>query len=308
MGNNITGIHAFWSQPTLTGTKGHHLTGESEFKMFDFELIHFVLSALFYKKLNGPIYLYTDNTFATYLNKNNLLGIWDFVDVGKYNEFTEINLNSKNNWTGFKTWLLKELPAPFLLFDHDNLIYTEIPKKLFDTSVRFAHLETINPYYYPDKEDMQCGNFKFDNDWDWSLDVANTCMLYFKDNEFKNKYSEKAMEFELNNNPEDDHLAEVQYLFADQRLLVMMLEKENIDYGTFSNNKFTPQGHRPDWTTIGTDKLLDKVGFDHTWGYKHYLKKDYNARKTYMQRHIEMIKDNFMEYYSTLYPIFKDYE
>ena len=303
----MIGIHAFWSQPTLTGTQGHHLTGIKKFKMFDFELLHFILSALFYKKYNGPIHLYTDNTFATYLSDNNLLQFWDFVDIGKYTEFANLNLNPKSNWTGFKTWLLSQIPSPFLLIDHDNIVYTKIPKELFDISVRFAHLESINPYYYPNQKDMECGNFEFDKNWNWDLDVANTCLLYFNNDNFKNQYSKKAMEFEVNNSPKNKHLAEVQYLFADQRLLVMMLESLNIDYGTFSNNKFTPNGDLPDFTTIGNDPLLSKVGFDHTWGYKHHLKKNKTARKIYIQRHIKMIEDNFNNFYDTLLPLFKKY-
>ena len=303
----MVGIHAFWSQPTLTGTQGHHLTGVEKFKMFDFELLHFVLSALFYKKLNGPIHLYTDNTFATYLSDNNLLHFWDFVDIGKYTEFTNLNINPKSNWTGFKTWLLSQIPSPFILIDHDNIVYTEIPKELFDISVRFAHLESINPYYYPNQEDMECGDFKFNKNWNWGLDVANTCLLYFNNDNFKNQYSIKAMEFEVNNSPKNKHLAEVQYLFADQRLLVMMLENLNIDYGTFSNKKFTPNGDLPDFTTVSNDPLLTKVGFDHTWGYKHYLKENKTARKIYIQRHIKMIEDNFNNFYDTLLPLFKKY-
>ena len=303
----MIGIHAFWSQPTLTGTQGHHLKGVDKFEMYDFELLHFILSALFYKQYNGHIHLYTDNTFATYLSDNKFLDIWDYVDIGKYTEFTNLNLNPKSNWTGFKTWLLSQIPAPFLLIDHDNIIYTKIPPVLFDIPVRFAHLESINPYYYPNKQDMDCGNFKFNDNWNWELDVANTCLLYFKDDKFKNEYSKKAMEFEINNSPNDKHLAEVQYLFADQRLLVMMLEDLNIEYGTFSNSKFTPIGDLPDWTRIGSDKLLDKVGFDHTWGYKHHLIKNKQARKTYMKRHIEMVNNNFIEYYDLLLPLFKKY-
>jgi hypothetical protein len=303
----MLGIHAFWSKPTLTGTNGHHLTGLSKFKMFDFELLHFVLSALFYKKYNGSIHLYTDNTFYSYLESKKLTGIWDHIDTKKYNEFSKLNLNSKSNWTGFKTWLLKELSAPFLLIDHDNLIFTKIPTELFGTPVRFAHLESINPYYYPSKSELDCGNFKFNDKWNWTLDIANTCLLYFKDDHFKNNYSVKAMEFEKNNNPTDSHLAEVQYLFADQRLLVMMLEEQGIEYGTFSNNKFTPQGNTPDWTKVGKDKILDKVGFDHTWGYKHHLKINKEARKIYMDHHIQMVNNNFKEHYGLLEPLFKKY-
>ena len=163
--------------------------------------------------------------------------------------------------------------------------------------VRFAHMETLNRYFYPDKERMDVNNFEYNESWNWNLDVANTCMLYFKTDEFKKEYAQKAIEFEKNNNTDDPYLAEVQYLFADQRLPVMMLEEKNIDYGVFSNWKFTPiDKDIPDWKKVTGDPLLELVGFDHTWAYKHTLKKNPEAHKEYMDRHFEMMNDNFPEY------------
>lgn len=303
----MLGIHVYWSKPTLTGTNGHHLKGEKEFKMFDFELLHFVLSALYWKELNGPIFLYTDPTFFRYLKGKNLDKIWDFIDTDLYEEFTKLNVESKNNWTGFKTWLLQKVPAPFLFLDHDNLVYTKIPDSLYDKQVRFAHLEAINPYYYPDKDDMQVDGFKFNPKWKWDLDVANTCMLYFKDESIKNEYSKLALQFEAANNTDDEYLSEVQYLFSDQRLLVMMLEEKSIEYGTFSNRKFTPNGDIPDWTTIDNDKEIEKVGFDHTWAYKHHLVNNYDARLQYIDRHVGMIDSMFPQYKSLLNQLFSLY-
>lgn len=303
----MLGIHVYWSKPTLTGTNGHHLKGEKEFKMFDFELLHFVLSALYWKELNGPIFLYTDPTFYNYLKSKNLDKIWDVIDTDLYEEFTELNVESKNNWTGFKTWLLQKVPAPFLFLDHDNLVYTKIPDSLYEKQVRFAHLEAINPYYYPDKEDMQVKGFEFNPKWKWDLDVANTCMLYFKDESIKNEYSKLALQFEAANNTDDKYLSEVQYLFSDQRLLVMMLEEKGIDYGTFSNRKFTPNGNIPDWTHIDDDKEIAKVGFDHTWAYKHHLVSNYDARFEYIDRHVGMINSVFPQYKSLLNQLFSLY-
>lgn len=303
----MIGVHAYWSQPTLTGTQGHHLKGVQEYSMFDFEIVHFILSALYYRKLNGPIHLYTDPTFYNYLKSKNLLLFWDKVDTDKYSKFEKYNIDAKTNWTGFKTWLLGELPAPFLLLDHDNIIYTEIPKNMFDTPVRFAHMESINPFYYPDKDRMDVGNFKYNENWDWSLDVANTCMMYFKDNEFKNEYCEKAMEFERNNCSKDEYLAEVQYLFADQRLPVLMLEEKGIEYDTFSNLKFTPlDKYTPDWTRVSNDKDKDKVGFDHTWAYKHTLIEKKDKHREYMQRHKQMILTDFRDYVKYFKQFFND--
>lgn len=293
----MIGIHAYWAKPTLTGTNGHHLEGASTYDMYDFEIVHFLLSALFYKKLNGPIHLYTDPIFFDYLKKRNLLHFWDKVDSILYSKFEKQNIDSKTNWTGFKTWLLGELPAPFLVLDHDNLVYTRIPKELFDIPVRFAHPERINPYFYPDKADMDVKDFEYSKNWDWSLDVVNTCMMYFRDNEFKNEYAAKAMEFERNNKSTDSYLSEVQYLFPDQRLPAMMLEERGIDYGFFSNMRFTPiDRHTPDWARHTEDPLLDRVGFDHTWAYKHTLKEDLKAREEYMLRHDQMITNNFPKY------------
>jgi len=293
----MLGIHAYWSKPTLTGTTGHHLDKKEVFEMFDFEIVHFLLSALFYRKLNGPIHLYTDKVFFDYLKNKNLLHFWDKVDTEAYSKFAHHKVNSNRNWTSFKTWLLGEISAPFLLIDHDNIIYTEIPKELFNMPVRFAHMETLNRYFYPDKERMDVNNFEYNESWNWNLDVANTCMLYFKTDEFKKEYAQKAIEFEKNNNTDDPYLAEVQYLFADQRLPVMMLEEKNIDYGVFSNWKFTPiDKDIPDWKKVTGDPLLELVGFDHTWAYKHTLKKNPEAHKEYMDRHFEMMNDNFPEY------------
>ena len=293
----MLGIHAYWSKPTLTGTTGHHLEKREKFEMFDFEIVHFLLSALFYRKLNGPIHLYTDLVFFEYLKGRNLLHFWDKIDTRLHSKFIKHNVSSERNWTGFKTWLLGELPAPFLLIDHDNIIYKEIPKELFDIPVRFAHMENINKYYYPDREDMDVGNFKYNDNWKWDLEIANTCMMYFKSEEFKNEYAAKAIEFEKNNISEDPYLAEVQYLFADQRLPVMILDEKKIKYGAFSNWKFTPTGKDiPGWKKVTNDPLLEKVGFDHTWAYKHTLKTNPEALKEYMDRHYKMILDNFPKY------------
>jgi len=293
----MIGIHAYWSQPTLTGTSGHHLEGVSEFSMYDFEIVHFLLSALYYKKLNGPIHLYTDPTFYKYLEERDLLHFWDKVDKDTYTIFAKQNIDSSTNWTGFKTWLLGQLQPPFLLLDHDNLIYTKIPEELFDIPVRFAHMEKINPFYYPSRDRMDVKDFVYNEDWDWSLNIANTCMLYFNDKDFIKEYAEKAMEFERNNNSDDEYLAEVQYLFADQRLPVMMLEEKGIEYDSFSNLIFSPIGKDiPNWETITEDPLKDCVGFDHTWAFKHTLKKDKKAYKEYMDRHLKMILSDFRGY------------
>jgi len=311
----LIGVHAYWSNPVLTGTAGHHTKESMEtYSMFNFELLHFILSALMYKKHIGEIHLYTDDTFKSYLEKLGYDIYWDKIDTSKTKQFNKLNINSVNNWTAFKTWLIGELECPFVLLDHDNLIYTPIPNELWDADVRFAHLEEINPYYYPDKDELKVEGFKYDDDWNWDDEVCNTSILYFNNPAFKKKYADKAMQFELLNNIQDPHLSQVQYLFADQRLLMMMMKTENIEWGTFSNLKFLPleKEIKDSWTVIDDNPLVQSIGFDHTWSFKHQLKEEtvnFNRHSSnnlilYLERHKKMLEDNFPQYLDNLKPLY----
>ena len=305
----MKGIHAYWSTPTLSGTFGHHTDKPNdEFSMLPFELVHFICSAQMYKSRVGEIHLYTDQTFYNYLEKHDLLDAWDSVDVEKSKEFSKLNIDPQRNWTSFKTWLVGQLETPFLMMDHDNMIYTPIPEELFEVDMRFGHWETRRGYEHLNKENLDIKGFKFDNSWDWNLDIANTCLLYFANKGFAEKYSKKAIEFLQNNVTTNTKKAETQYLFADQRLLGMMAKAEDIKYGAFSNKAYDMKLEQ--YIPVTKDPVIDKVGFDHTWFFKHKLKDDTvngippgdTHLIDYLNRHEDIIIDNFPQYYFKLKP------
>ena len=303
----MLGVHAYWSKPTLTGTHGHHLTGTENFHIYNFEILHFILSALFYKKLNGPIHLYTDSVFYEYLKSNNFLHFWDKVDTTYSTKFELLDIDSKTSWTSFKTWLIGELKPPFLVMDHDNMVYTKIPEELFEVGVRFAHWELLDKSVYVDKEDLQVDGFEFDDDWNWNLNVPNTCLLYFNNEQVCKQYSKVALDFLSKHKPTSPKLQSTQYLFADQRLLGMIVDSGKYNYGTFSNYIYNIQTSTNERYT--EYKLLDQVGFDHTWYFKHKLKQDVDNNvpddiKSYLDRHEQIVKDNFSEHYEQLKPFF----
>lgn len=275
--------------------------------MYDFEILHFIVSALFYKKLNGPIHLYTDETFYQYLEQNNYLHFWDKVDTNHYRTFEKLNIDSKTSWTSFKTWLIGELQPPFVMMDHDNMVYTQIPKHLFDIDVRFAHWEKLDKSVYVDKDELQVDNFDFDEKWDWTMDVPNTCLLYFNNKDISKYYSKVALDFLGKHKPTSSKLQSTQYLFADQRLLGMVLNNSGYSYGTFSN--FIHNIKTSSYERHTHYDMLDNVGFDHTWYFKHKLKQDSDTGsvddlKPYLDRHEQIVKDNFIEHYQQLKPLF----
>lgn len=303
----MLGVHAFWSKPYLTGTYGHHLTGGDKFHMYNFEILHFIVSALFYRKLNGPIHLYTDHIFYDYLKVNNFLHFWDNVDTQQYTKFEKLTIDSKTSWTSFKTWLVGQLKPPFLMMDHDNMVYTKIPQNLYDVDVRFAHWELLDTSVYVDKNELQVDGFKFDDKWDWNINVPNTCLLYFNNKQISKHYSTVALDFLSKHKPTTPKLQSTQYLFADQRLLGLLLNNSKYTYGTFSN--FIHNIKTSSYERFTHYDLLDQVGFDHTWYFKHKLKQDVDNKvcddiKPYLDRHEQIIKDNFIEHYQQLKQFF----
>jgi hypothetical protein len=304
----MIGVHAFWSKPVVTGTFGHHTEDEkSKFSMFPFELIHFICSALNYKQLNGPIHLYTDETFYNYLTERGYDVFWDKIDIDKAKEFELLRVDSRHSWTSFKTWLVGQLDTPFLVLDHDNMIYTKIPEILFDADLRFAHWETLDDSVYVSKEQLEINDFDFDTNWNWDLNVANTSIMYFNNKTLSSEYSYRALDFLSKHKPTTTKAQRTQYLFADQRLLSMIAEAGDYNFGTFSNSIFDVRKSQNIRITDFED--LDQVGFDHTWFFKHKLKDDYENNiegevKPYIDRHEQIIKDSFPQYYDLLKPLY----
>ena len=302
---NVKGVYVFWTKPWLTGTTGHHMDKMENFEMYKFELLHFIISALFYRKLNGPTVLYTDKIFLSYLKSKGYDIFWDEIDVKKAEEFESLNINAQTNWTSFKTWLVGRIETPFLLIDHDNYIFTKIPEELYQTDIRFAHWERLDKEVYPDMLDIKVKGYDFKESWDWNSDIPNTCLVYVNNKEFIEEYSNKAMEFYKLNSDTEHSKSNTQYLFADQRLLVLIGKEKGIKLDTFSDKNY-------DLKEKNEDKVVNGVGFHHLWIYKHKLKelelnKEHKDRKEYIdliKHHRTSIFRVFPQYIELLKPLY----
>lgn len=303
--SRVKGVYVFWSKPWITGTTGHHMDKMDEFKMYKFELLHFIVSTLFYRKLNGPTVLYTDKIFLSYLQDRGYDIFWDEINTSMSEEFEKLNINSETNWTSFKTWLVGRIDTPFLLIDHDNYIFTKIPEELFDIDIRFAHWERLDKNIYPDLEDIEVKDFKFNKDWDWNSDIPNTCLVYVNNREFIQEYSDKATEFYKLNSNKEHSKSDTQYLFADQRLLALLGKERGIKMETFSDKNY-------DLKEENEDRVVNGVGFHHLWIYKHKLKElELNKEHKDRQEYIDLIKHHrtsifrvFPQYIKLLEPLY----
>lgn len=77
----MKGIHCFSTKPMLQGRdiSGHPKDAFKMIEFPDYMLGTLLLSALQWRKTNGPIKLYTDSVFYNYLSEKGVLNFWDEV-------------------------------------------------------------------------------------------------------------------------------------------------------------------------------------------------------------------------------------
>lgn len=68
---DIEGFHTLWTAPYFEKSK------DDTYSMQDYELLTMILSALMWRKMNGPITLYGDARAIDYVERQGLSYIWN---------------------------------------------------------------------------------------------------------------------------------------------------------------------------------------------------------------------------------------
>ena len=109
------GIHIWSTAPRL------RLKPELEFQPEYFEVVCLALSALMWRKLNGPIKFYADTPTYDWFKGNDLLDLWDGgVDNTILDQIPE-TVNQTIFWAGSKLFALRAEPAPVAMVDTDTV-------------------------------------------------------------------------------------------------------------------------------------------------------------------------------------------
>ena len=72
----IEGFHTLWTAPYFKQNT------EDTYSMQDYELLTMILSALMWRKMNGPITLYGDERAIDYVERQGIAHIWHKRDRG----------------------------------------------------------------------------------------------------------------------------------------------------------------------------------------------------------------------------------
>lgn len=221
----IKALHINWTRPAMI----HH--PDDAYQVEDFELLSTILSALLWRRNNGPIKLYTDSIAYQYYESLGLLSLWDEVDTEVLNAIPD-SIDPEIYWAAAKIFAIRAEAGPVVMMDTDLLVWKRL-RELRNCQVAAFHTEPLDTdCYLPYEFLKKRPDYQLDKDWDWNVLPCNTALAYFNHPAFKDYYTASAIDFMTDNN-ERPHELVSQMVFAEQRIFPMCARKMGLPVHTF---------------------------------------------------------------------------
>lgn len=235
MSNHILGIHSIVTD--------FNLNKNNVKKYLEHTLITQALGAWWWKKMNGPIHLYTTEHDAIFLEKIGILQLYDYVN-------TEILSRQENiPWDLFKSMSKMRIAAeqskfPFVTIDTDLIFRNQLNTYNLWGDLTFLykelHLYKNHPpvEFIGKREDYEFPDFtKIQND------LINTSFLIWHNPQLIRDYWNFAYNFIKDNygNNKEVRWADSKNwkcLFAEQKLLTNLIEKDNYNASSIFQIKY----------------------------------------------------------------------
>ena len=218
----LTAYHVLSTLPALIREP------EKDFSLAEFEILTLKLSALCWRRYNGPIYLVTDPVGAAYMQETGLDALYDGVEVGLSRD--NRNIPVEKFWASSKILALRERKLPCVILDMDLIVWEPLP--LVGSKVAAAHTEHIREDIYPPLSTFQVSKRYRFPDWDETAEPLNTSILYMADEDFRDYYTRSAIDFmQYERHTPDDGVQCM--VFAEQRILAMCAARKGLQVQTF---------------------------------------------------------------------------
>lgn len=267
---------------------------EKAYSIPDFELLSTILSALKWQEHNGSIRLYTDKQGFEYYRTQNMISIWDLgINTETLDNITK-NIDFETFWAAGKLFALRHEISPCFMIDTDFIVWKNISTFIENKNdIICIHKEELFEGVYLPKEFLKTAkNYQFDETWSWNVKPCNAGFVYFGNREFKHYYTGEAIRF-MKDNFEKPLENVSQMVFAEQRLMAMCADKQNIKIKTF----------------IKSNNLSEQDVFTHVWGYKQVLKDNSAEREKFCKKIAYRLINDYPEKSSFLMkiPVIKRY-
>ena len=246
--------------------------------MQDYDLITLLLSVAAFEKYNGKTKLYADAPVLEYLHERSLEKIFS---RGTEEMTVPEEIDPVVFWAGGKLKALQMEELPSVMIDTDLIIWEDLSEVLKQAQIAVIHREELRPQIYPDPHTFAMKDgYRFPAQWDFSVQAANTAMLYLRDPAFRDYYVEEAFRFMRALQPTTDNLCPM--VFAEQRILPTCAQARGITVYAFCAH---------------IEQLREQHQFTHLWGHKNVLKYNMDERRSYIHRCMRRLQTEFADMY-----------
>lgn len=224
MDNPKKGVHSYLTSPSFQG-------------LFDFELLLMQYSAIKWKATNGPMYLVCDKPFKEYLEKENLLSIYDHVIEMQ----VPFEVDRQMFWAAGKLFTYNQMGVGYHFVDMDAVIHEPVPD--FEEDMIAAHFD-----WSPLKRTA------IGLEDDRNLNGINMAFSCFKNPDLLENYIQRAYHYMQNPATGQPWLGGWEHMvYAEQTILADILRETGLKCAYFRDDNVPTMYHL--WS--GKQKIID---------------------------------------------------
>lgn len=310
----MLGIHTVYTSVNRRGTHKIH-------DMMQFESLTMILSALFWKKFQGPIKLYCDRDFYEYIQLLGVTDLWDEIDTTTLSQL-DPNVNHDTFWAYSKMYVNSLQTEPFVSLDID--LFQAQPYDYTTHDVVFSHIEKTDSQfdsisnaaravYYPNYHEWDMFKDKFSKYPDIQInnEAINVAVLAINKPAMYKEFMEFVNSF-VKGNWFDPQLIETHgferifrtihssslITFAEQRLLAAFVKSKGYTFKSILNLEYSGGDQR--W--VGHASEMINPSITHLWGWKvSYRLPAFEADRLALTKSLlstleENFKDSYIKY------------
>lgn len=305
----MLGIHTVYTPVNRRGVHKIH-------DMMQFESITMILSALFWKKFQGPIKLYCDKDFYEYIQLLGVTDLWDEIDTETLCQLNP-NINHNTFWAYSKMYVNSLQTEPFVSLDID--LFQAQPYDYTTHDVVFSHIEKTdsvndnplnfsNIIFYPNYHKWKMFSDRFANHTEINIgdEAINVAILAINKPDMYKEFMKVVDSFAVDNwfDPQETQTHGFERIlktvhssslitFIEQRLLASFIQSKG--YTTKSILNLEYDAHQQSW--IGTNMINPTI--THLWGWKlsYRTEEKENDRLLLTDNLLATLRENFKESY-----------
>lgn len=205
---------------------------------------------------NTVTHIYCDETTKPYLESNNLLQLWEVVNIEVLSRQDDINRTIF--WTAAKLKVMNEIQAPFIMMDIDFLMLNDKLKLNELQYFTFVGTQAESNKMYADPNKMPYSGLIEMFDILWNNDhVMNMSFMFVRDEEIRKEFTlvSRLWEEVLTYSFRHKKHSTAEMTFVEQSLLTQLCTNTGLRIASLTNELHLSEqsyfNYPPNWTDLG---------------------------------------------------------